>query len=177
MKYKIGLFLFLIILFRGPIFRLCFQYQPLQIVPIHSINDDQLKQQISTAVLSSPDKDIKEWGHFAQKLTAQHLQFSLSANSSLPNEVWRSGKAHCVGYAALMGAILQEIIRQKEELSTCKVEQVRADIYLFGFRLTGPNRPAFFKDHDFIRVTNTPANHQLYFDPSLYDYSWIKRIQ
>lgn len=175
--YKIGAILFMLVLLRGPIFRLCFQYQSQRTIPLPALHEAALKQQIRMAVLSLPDDDIKAWAYFAQRFTAQRLQFSSKAKSSLPDKVWRSGEGHCVGYAALAGAVLREVVRQKGNSSKYKIEQVRADIYLFGFRLTGPNRAAFFRDHDYISVTNVESNHQLHFDPSLYDYLRIKSIQ
>lgn len=171
------LVLLLFILFREPLFRWCVQYDCSSSIPIPRISDEKLLELISQEVVYLVDDGPAEWAEVAQQLTARQLAFRPSANNSHPNIVWNSGKAHCVGYAALMGAVLQNIAGQLGKENVLEITQCRGDIYLFGFlRLTGPTRPAFFRDHDYIQVRFVADDVTQSYDPSVYDYLRIRFV-
>lgn len=181
-RYLLILVLLLIILLRGTIFRACVRYKCLETIPISRIHTPELKHLLQEAAVKLPAGDPMSWAPFSQRFTADHLRFTDLANNSNADGAWASGQAHCVGYAALMGAVLQEMIAaQQAQLSLdCapEVVQCRGDIYLMGFRLTGPDRPAFFRDHDYIEVRYPCQNQVVTYDPSLYDYlriGWVSR--
>lgn len=176
-RLRTGLLIALLVLFRAPIFRCLVHYEPLQTIAIPLITHSELLEQIKTDALALADDNLASWVNYAQGLTAKQLQFRVNVQSSDPNQVWQSGQAHCIGYAALMGTILKTILMEKKKLGPVRVEQVRADIYILGIRLTGPSRPAFFRDHDYIRVTDQRNNEQMHCDPGVYDYFRIKRVQ
>ena len=138
-----------------------------------------LLAQLTEEIAPITNEDSWYWAEFAQSFTARHLRFVVSPESSVPDRVWKTGEAHCVGYTALMAAVLVEIYRQKQtELSaTTEIKHCRGNIYLFGWRLTGPDRPAFFRDHDFVCAGSVAPSQTKGYDPAVYDYLWICRVQ
>ncbi len=134
---------------------------------------------LQQAAVELPENDVQALIDFSQSITAENLHFRPSAKESHPDRVWSLGEAHCIGYAALMGAVMQELITLKEETLTAlpEINQCRGDIYLFGIRLTGPNRPAFFRDHDYIQINHSTSAVGGAYDPSVYDYLWISSVR
>lgn len=180
-KYKWQWYLIsvlLLLLLRAPIFRLCVRYECSQEIAISPIQRSELKSAIRQAAKQLPNDDIDALIRYSQSFTARYLRFRTSVNSSLPDDAWASGEAHCVGYAALMGAVLQELIGLKAEhlVSAPVVNQCRGNIYLFGLRLTGPDRPAFFRDHDYVQVHYPLEGVTVSYDPSVFDYLRIGKV-
>ncbi|MEL7246763.1 MAG: hypothetical protein AAFO03_00030 [Bacteroidota bacterium] len=169
----------LLVLLRGPLFRWCIRYECTSTQEIYRLQDEVLLAQLREEIAKTSARDIWNWAEFAQRFTARHLRFVTNPESSQPEQVWSNGKAHCVGYAALMGAVLEEVYRLKHDeiLLSPKVTHCRGEIYLLGWRLTGPNRLAFFRDHDFIYVSSSVYSDAEAYDPAIYDYLRIKRVR
>lgn len=173
-------FLLLLFLLRGPLFRLCVQYVCTEERAIPVATNANLRAEVLAAAQQLPADDGLAWAYYAQDFTAKQLKFRPSANQAHPDEAYESGQAHCVGYAALMAAVLRTIQQEKHKTGhepSVRVTQCRGDLYLFGcLRLTGPQRPPFFRDHDYVKVELLAAQTSFIFDPSVYDYLWIKRV-
>ena len=170
--------LLLLLLLRGPLFRWCIRYEYTNEQEIYRLQDETLLAQLRAEVDKAPDGDIWHWAKFAQSFTARQLRFVTAPESSLPERAWEIGEAHCVGYAALMGGVLEEVYRLKRDkiLLPLEVTHCRGEIYFLAWRLTGPDRPAFFRDHDFIYVHSSVYNNAETYDAAVFDYLRIRRV-
>ncbi|MEL7425347.1 MAG: hypothetical protein AAFN81_20330 [Bacteroidota bacterium] len=105
----------LLVLLRGPLFRWCVRYECNNTQEIYHLQDEVLLAQLREEVAQASAGNVWGWAEFAQRFTARHLRFVTTPESSLPEQVWINGEAHCVGYAALMGAVLDEVYRLKRD--------------------------------------------------------------
>ncbi len=163
------------VLFRGSLFRAMVDYEivgerPQQVTPL-----GDLKSTIHQWTDAHPNATLNDMVSFALSITSS-LTFTSTQKGSTPEQIYEGGAAHCVGYALLFNAVMTETIAalQLQEQYQCRHEV--GVIYLFGINLNEAIDHPFFRDHDFNSIKDLKTEEVLYIDASLYDYTWIDRV-
>ncbi len=167
------LLLVTIILFRTWLFNHLVTYKSVGTRNNYSLTDSSLINDLEKTTPASPQ--IDELTEHALSFTASHLTFSGHQQTADPNKLCYSHNAHCVGYAAFCAACCNHLFKQNGV--TAWQAQARAgQLYFLGVNIHPYFNSPFFKDHDFVLLTNTATGQTIAVDPSLYDYTFIKKV-
>ncbi len=111
---------------------------------------------------------------FAVAETARKLRFAWKQNAlSDPNKILDGQQAHCKMYAYVVAATYNQLAKQRNWQTACRVAY--GHVYLYGVSLHQFVPGAFFRDHDFCVFADEQGAHAA--DAILYDYFWVERIQ
>lgn len=164
----------MLFLFRGALFRTFITYEVIGERVLAGVVDENLISEIQSKT-EGKDLSVKQILRISGEITERNLSFTFHKSPNETNEVYREGKANCVGYAALFGAIANYIA--KDQRNPIIVTHLVGKLELLGWdmhRLFG-NHP-FFRDHDFVAITIPDSDTTHYIDPSVSDYLGIKSI-
>lgn len=167
--FLLPIFLFL---FRGTIFRACIQYRPVGERPSVDFSSPPptLQQQ-------NPTTSLKQLISESLDYTCAHLQFSTINTSQHPDAVLKSGKANCIGYAALFAAVLRQNLTDKGLSERYEVKQLIGKLNWWGTDLHSLFHTPFFRDHDYNVIIDRHSGHRIFVDPSVTDYLGIARVR
>lgn len=169
------LFLFLLILFRGPVFRSLIRYEAIETRPEINISNADLINRIAAKSVGKKltPKKITE---IADAITTETLKFTTRRASQNPNELIVSRKANCIGYAAMFNAIANYLIKEHRLHKQIEAQHNVGKIYLCGVDLHQFFANPFFKDHDFNQIKDRQTGEIISTDASVSDYLWITRV-
>ena len=171
------LIILLICLFRAPVYRVCFQYTNLREIPVKT--DAKLGAELSKKVSREADnvRSVKSFGVTAQQIATGHLEFKLKASDQYDlAAVQRTGKANCVGYAALTALVAHQLI-EEAGAEHLEVMHCRGKICFFGWDWqTALGVPGWMQDHDYVLIRDVRTGKTRAFDPTLYDYARIRYV-
>lgn len=163
--FSFALFLlFLIILFKGFVFRSVVNYNSFKNRKISTIENFKTTNFRST--------NIDEILDCALKQTSQKLEFKLNN----PGKFMLTGKANCVGYSEFYSSYLFQLLQTNKLDNEWKVHHQVAKLKLFGVDVHQYFSSPSFKNHDFVVVENLKTKEKIAIDPALYDYTGIKRV-
>jgi hypothetical protein len=178
-RRKLGILLIATVLLigcRGWLYRLLIRYQPVaerELVPLRVAG---LQQEIAS-LSPAPPLTLEDIRDIAFALTTRQLSFSRRAASADPNTAWTTGRAHCVGYAALFHAIAHELIRQYGLEDQLEARHLVGKLELLGLDLHRFFDSPFFADHDYNLLRDRHTGETIRVDPSVGDYLWIKSVR
>lgn len=174
--------LVILFLFRGWIYRQIVAYQPVgdrrEYLPESVLLKAMLEKKRaeifsnSTAGFASVHQIIET----AQEITAEKLAFEWASCPADPNETIRTGKANCIGYAALCAMICNDFFEKAGLNNQWKAHPEIGKLYAFGVDVHPYFHSAFFKDHDFVIVENRATGEVIAVDPVVWDMAGIKRV-
>ena len=171
----LGLILGVLVIFRGPIFRLTVNYTKVSERNLFKITNPVLLADISKKH-GGEELPFDELIDLANDMTTQYLQFSDANTSQNPNQTFSTKKANCVGYAAMFNSIFTQLaLLQNSETRYIVTHQIGrldflgTDLHQF---LSSP----FFRDHDFNSVLDKQTEEIVNIDSSLSDYFWINQV-
>lgn len=167
---KALLFILLLFLFRGIIFRCIISYHPVTESPTTTIDDPSFAHLINK---EKPKEEVEEVIRLALHITADHLSFTTARTDSSPHYSFISGKANCVGYAAFFASTCNTILQNNSLDGSWIAKHIRGNISLVGVDLHQFFRNPFFKDHDFNIIENTKTGERFIIDATVYDYAFI----
>jgi len=171
----LGLFLLVIFLFRGWVYRATVSYVPVGERPHIALQDEDLIALLQTQRIKEP-LSLKEIARIANKMTCRKLQFIGQSASANPNGILKTGKANCMGYAALCNAIAQYLIEANQSSQKFETKHLVGKMYFLGFDLHQFFSDPFFRDHDYNQIRNLETGEMIWLDPSVSDYSGIQLI-
>lgn len=172
---RILIVILLLIIFKGPLFRLVFTYQPVSEVPILPFTDQTFQLKINQEIASS-ELDLEEIHSMALELTAETLSFTFENVSSNPNDVCKSSKANCVGYSALYTSIVNVILAEQNLEHKFQVQHLRGHVHFLGINIHQFTDSPFFQNHDYCLIRDLETDQFLYSDSSLFDCFGINCI-
>ena len=162
----------MILLFKTAIYSGLTFYDITQSAKTIELEDETIKRKIDKFLEPNKERTIEELIKEALSITSETLEFSRKSASINPNELRTTRKTHCVGYASLSNSIINYGLKKMDK-SEYKSTHWRGKIYLLGIELTNKSDDSFFKDHDFVEITNPSENVRLRIDPSLYEFTRI----
>lgn len=169
------LFLLLIatVVFRSWLYNHMVSYKSIAARNAYSLTDKSLISELEKEIPGSPTPEqlIEQ----ALAFTANQLTYSTHQQSANPNKLYYSHNAHCVGYAAYYAACCNHLF-VKHNYKDWRAAPVAGQLYLLGVNVHPYFHSPFFKDHDFVLLTNTKTGQTIAVDPSLYDYTFIKKV-
>lgn len=168
--------LLLLVLFRGPLFRLCCTYHVTGKRTTYTPGNPALEAEVKTAAATQPTGDAQKLTDAALDLTSKRLSFTSSSCAVDPAITFTTRKTHCVGYAAYFSAVFNALAQQNGLGKIVHSWPVKGELHLFGINVHHYLHGGFFRDHDFCVIENINTGEKWYVDPSLEDYSGITRI-
>ena len=110
--------------------------------------------------------NLEELINESLRITLRDLSFSLkSGNNSNVNDMYKTKKAHCVGYSNYFNSVLYSLIKYNK-LEDIKISHVRAKVSFLGCNLHVINKKEL-KDHDICVIYDKKNNKKYIVDPSL----------
>lgn len=167
--------IFLILIFagmffgRGFLYRTFFSYETIRERQIYPFENENFKN-------DKPDRDIEEIIEGGLKHTSSLLTFSFGPCENDPNLLFRAKKANCIGYSALLAALIQAELRKDKLDKEWEVSHEVGEIYFLNKNINQYFTSKFFKDHDFVVVKNKETKERIAIDAALYDYFRINKI-
>lgn len=167
---------------RGWIYRQIVAYQPVGGRREYQAESILLKEQLAKkedevfSNATSGFTEVNEIIDAAQELTAENLTFEWASCPADPNEIIRTGKANCIGYAAFCALVCNDFFEKAGLSSEWQAHPEIGKLHLFGVEVHPYFHSAFFKDHDFVVVENKTTGQRIAVDPSVYDMAGIKRV-
>jgi hypothetical protein len=165
------------IVFRGWIFRSLVYYQPVANRPEYPVTEEKLKVMLNSVTEHSKIKEIGDVIRLSQQQTGKLLQFNFSAVENDPNKIILTGKANCIGYAALFSRISNSIITQSALGEEWRASAHIGHLYCMGVNIHQYTQHPYFVDHDFVILQNKKTGELIGVDPSLYDYTLIRTVR
>lgn len=168
-----GLFLLLLFLFRGFIYRISVNYSKVAVRDNVTLRDKSLINKIEMRTKGS-FLDIEEIIDLSNELTSKELSFTFNKVSNNTNSGLK--KANCIGYSSLFNSIGNFIIEKQELKDKYEFIHLVGEIDLFGFNIHGLFNSPFFADHDFNEIQFKETGENRFVDPSLRDYFRIESV-
>ncbi len=165
----IGIGLLLIFLFRGFLYRQTIHYTPIKERKSIPLTNQKIITAIQTEA-KNKQLDLSTIAHIARKITNSHLQFTFQKVSNNPNKVAVTGKANCIGYAALFNAIANHLLQKEGIQNRYQAKHLVGKFDFFGVDLHQFFTDSFYQNHDYNRIEDKSTRHIILFDPSLDDY-------
>ncbi|WP_156039878.1 hypothetical protein [Aureispira sp. CCB-QB1] len=119
---------------------------------------------------------LKDILYVAHCLTNKTLSFTTIKSSRNPNTVLKTGKANCIGYAALFNSIVNFIFQDQQLQAKYKAQHLVGKIDFLGMDLHRFFSSSFFKNHDYNVIIDLQTNKAIYIDPVISDYFYIHQI-
>lgn len=169
--------LLLLLLLRGPLYRLCINYERIGERPIQSVSDPEFQNVLSTT-FSAEAPNLEQILKVSRQLTDRHLSFTTERVGNDAQTVLRTGKANCIGYAALFCSIADELIRQHGLQEQIKITHQVGLLTFFGADIHSifGDHP-FFQDHDFASASDQKSGKTFHIDPTVSDYLGIRFVK
>lgn len=166
----------LAMLFRGWIYRSLVTYRSAGTRVTYTVTDPALAAAVAACADGDNNPGVQQVLDDALQLTADKLYFRSSNTSGNPNELIRSQRAHCVGYAAFYAAVCNELFRKHAMQDNWVAQPQIGQLFLFDTNIHTYFQSTFFKDHDFVTIENKTTGEVFAVDPSLYDYLYVERV-
>lgn len=170
-----GISILAMILLRGSIFRLVVKYNDVGNRSEVRLTDKSLIDKIENRS-ENGEHDLDGIVALAREITDEELTFTTSRASGNPNELFRTKRANCVGYAAMFNSIANYLIRKHQLQDELKAEHKVGQLDLLGIDLHQFFDSPFFRDHDYNLVVNKATGEIIAIDPTVSDYLWIGRV-
>jgi len=172
----IGIFIILLILFRGFLYRLVVNYLPIDVRNNISLTDKKLIMEINEQV-KGQTLNIDEIISLSNKITSKKLNFTFNRISSNPNRITQLKKANCIGYSSLFNSIGNYLIIKQNLTDEYEFKHLVGKLAIFGFDIHNLFNNPFFQNHDFNQIRNKNTNEKYFVDPSLRDYLRIDYVK
>ncbi len=170
-----GIFIILIILFRGFLYRISVNYLKIKVRNNITLTDKNLIKEIDKRT-NEKILSIEEIIKLSNIITSEKLNFTFNKVSSNPNLVCELEKANCIGYSYLFNSIGNYIIEKQNLSDKYEFKHLVGKLYFFGLDIHKLFNSPFFKDHDFNEIRNKQTDEKKYVDPSLRDYLRIENV-
>jgi hypothetical protein len=146
-----------------------FSYKELYVV-------DNAPQKINRKADFKSD-NLEELINESLRITLRDLSFSLkSGNNSNVNDMYKTKKAHCVGYASFFATTCNYLLKKYHLGDRWTAKPQIGQIYFMGTNIHKYFESSFFKDHDFVTIENETTGEIFAVDPTMNDYFHIDFI-
>lgn len=176
-KFLKSVFLIILILvvFRGPVYRLFINYKNIGTREKIEITNQELIKLIN-AKSANRHIDAEAVADIANQMAKDELSFTWGNASNNPNELIISHKANCIGYSATFNSIANYLIAKNGLESEIQTRHIIGKLYFWGIDVHQLFSNPFFKDHDFNQIRDLKTGKTISIDPSIGDYLWIDEV-
>jgi len=171
-------FVFITVLFlsRGFLFRELFSYKSRGERTNYWATDSKLIELIEKNIDKETEYEVPEIVQLTLSITSNHLAFTSGKNHKDPNNLVSSNTAHCVGYASFFATTCNYLLKKYNLNENWIAKPQIGQLYLFNTNIHEYFDASFFKDHDFVLVTNKESAEVISIDPSIHDYFLIDKV-
>jgi hypothetical protein len=120
--------------------------------------------------------DIEQIIKLALSITSKQLNFTAGKNHNDPNRLIHTKTAHCVGYAAFFATTCNHLLNRYKLNNIWTAKPWVGQLYIFDNNIHRYFNSPFFKDHNFVTITNTTTGKLYAVDPTVNDYLYIDFI-
>lgn len=173
--FVVLLLLLAVVYFRESIYQFCVKYKDDGSRLNYKIEDAAFAEYVKNNLPDEKFSDIHIIANLSQRLTAEHLSFSLSAKDSDPNKLYYSRSANCVGYAAYTASTANYIFHQLG-YAGWEAKPRKGKLFVGGVNVHNLFTDKALKDHDFVIFRNKDSRVEIYVDPIVYDYLHINSV-
>lgn len=110
-------------------------------------------------------------------LCSDKLEFTYLYCDVDPNELIKTEKTNCIGYAAFVAAASNYIFEKDSSFATWRAKPQKGLVFLFGKNMHDWFSSPFFRDHDFVVIENSVTGEKFYTDPSVHDYLGVDFVK
>ena len=163
----------LLVLFRGPVYRLLTDYEITDYRPVPLPPDERLQTVSDSLYLldTEPIGFVRNVQHYV----AGRLRFRAHNSGTTAAALHAGGEANCVGYARLTADLLNR--NRSFTGQDYLARQGVAKISVLGFDLHRLFDSPFFRDHDVVVIQNKEGTIVRVVDPSLFDYAGVRWVE
>ncbi len=161
--------------FKGWIYRHLVTYKTIERRTSYPVNSPNLEKLISENS-GFQETNLKEIVKTSLSLTSKSLRFTDGNNANDPNRLVESRDANCIGYAAFMSTVCNQMLKESNLSNEWVATPQIGQLYLLGKNIHPYFKSAFFRDHDFVIIRNLTSGEEIGVDPSLHDYTGIGYI-
>jgi hypothetical protein len=172
----IAFFILVVISIRGWFFRKCITYRSAGYRSNYTVKARELRNLINNRDTDTGSRSIEEIVDLSLSITSDQLNFAVHQNSNDPNKLIDSKEAHCVGYASFFAATCNYLLKKRSMGEVWKAQPHIGELYIFGINLHQFFSSPFFKDHDFVTISNKLTGDILAVDPTVHDYLFINHV-
>jgi hypothetical protein len=168
------LFILLLVLFKGSIYRACVSYKITgrrQVsYKITAEKDEYRPFEINAGIAGSENEN--EIIEPVLDTTAGLLSFTTGKCATDHFLLRHGGKTNCIGYADVCNFIFETELSKRKNSGLISGTYI-AQLYIFGYNIHHLFNNPFWKDHDVVVITNTTTGKRTLLDPTLYDYTGV----
>lgn len=174
-KYKTLIVIALLFVFKTSVYKLFFSYKVFKERKTIELVNKKLKNKVDKQI---QDKNLKPLQvlDLANQITCKNLSFTFHKALSNPNELYFTKKANCIGYAQFCSAVGNYIL-EKQNIDAYYFTPAVAEIEFLGFNVHRLFSSPFFKNHDIVLFVKVKEGNLVATDPSLSDYTGIKKVR
>lgn len=170
-----GLFVLVLLVFRGWIFRKSVNYRSI------SVRENVTKLDSKLIALIDKEQNGKELSiteiiAISDGIVKDNLEFTFDKCSNNPNQCFETNKANCVGYSALFNSVGNYLLTKQKINKDYKFVHHVGKLSLFGVDLHQMFENPFFKDHDFVEICDFKNEDSEFVDPTISDCFFINRV-
>jgi len=164
--------LLLLFLLRGFLYRQTINYTPIKEIKSIPLINKKVIAAIETEI-GSEQLDLQKIANISTKITNQSLKFTFQKAFNNPNKIVITGKANCVGYAALYNAIANYLIHKSKNQDRFQSKHLVGKLDFLGIDLHALFTSPFYKNHDYNLIEDKETGETLLIDPSIDDYLYL----
>jgi hypothetical protein len=157
---------------RGPIYRSLVTYKSVGVRHNYKIHDINLIDYIETNKKTNI-RTVEDVIKNSLSITSNKLNFTVNKNDNDPNKLIISKNAHCVGYAAFFSSTCNYLLKKNNLNDDWVAKPQIGHLYLLNNNIHKLFKSSFFKDHDFVLITNKKTGESFSVDPTVDDYLYI----
>lgn len=164
--------LLLLFFFKGFLYRQTINYTPIKEIEIIPLRAKKVIIAIEAEAKNKP-LNLQTIAVISSNITNQFLQFTFERASNSPNQLAHTGKANCVGYSAMYGAVADYLITKHDLSDQIEVKHMVGKMDFLGLDLHQFFTSSFYKNHDYNIIENKTTGTIFLIDSSLNDYLYL----
>ncbi len=175
-RYIFLLFLVIIIICKGFIYRFFIKYDTVGTRKSYKITNQKLIETIENTYGNPKDFNIENILTTSKKVTNTTLSFTYNKCDLDPNRLIQSKATNCIGYANFYASVCNYLIEKHGLSKEWNVNTHIAKLYFLNVNVHDYFESPFFKDHDFVVIEHIITGDKHYIDPSVSDYLGIDSV-
>ena len=163
-------------MFRSPLYLFFISYDEVGKRDVYAITNKDI---INCITKNKKERNLtfNEILSLSHSITNKSLYFTPEKNHLDPNLLYQSKSAHCIGYAGFFSAICNFLLIQNNLEKEWEVTHSIGEIYVLDCNIHDYFETPFFKDHDFVKISNKETNKIIAIDPTVSDYLGVQIIR
>jgi hypothetical protein len=161
---------------KGILYREIITYKEINQRKLVKIEDKTIKTDLDFWLTTNEYATTEQMIDFATWYTTSNIDYTFGKCSINPNHIFEEKKTNCIGYSALLNAVITYLSQQKGIIGQVKSEHKVGKLYCLGINLHQFFTNPAFRDHDYNVIFDKGANKKYVIDPTLSANIGIKDV-